>query len=96
MKTIRSGNRKARKKHSCSYCQSDILAGETYHNQTNVFDGVVYDWKGCNHCKEIVEKMWKDRGDPWGYGRNDQDFWEYVSDENINFERKLKGRDKYE
>lgn len=89
MEQIRVKVQKANKNHICNFCGSFILKGETYENQTNVFGGDIYDWKSCNHCKDIVERMMDEDNGYKDNGLNDQDFWDYVSDNNIDFKRRV-------
>lgn len=85
MDNIKTENRKARKIHICSYCGSSIYKGETYENQVNTDGGVIYEWKSCKHCEPIVLRMWKEWGDNSGDGLNDQDFGDFISENDIEF-----------
>jgi hypothetical protein len=60
--------RKAKKNHTCDYCGIEIIAGEKYEDQTNVYDRELYHWKSHLTCKELVDKLemfkdcWYDEG----------------------------------
>lgn len=86
METLRIIKRRARKEHICDTCGSKIYKGEEYDNQTNKFDGGLYTWKQCYHCKPITTDMFEKGYYPDGI--TDQDFQDYVSDHDIDFKRR--------
>lgn len=65
---LRQFNRKARKEHTCDFCGLKIEVGETYEDQTCVYDGEIYQWKSHLSCEELTQKLkmfvdcWHDEG----------------------------------
>lgn len=49
--TIRESTPRARREHRCSLCNRVIRIGETYDRDVNVWDGRIYTWKSCAHCR---------------------------------------------
>lgn len=86
MEEISRKKRKARKEHICDTCGSKIYIGEEYDSQTNKFDGLIYNWKQCNHCKHIVNRMFNEGWFPDGI--TDQMFVDFVADNGIKFKRR--------
>lgn len=86
METIAINKRKTRKEHVCDTCGSRIYKGEEYEMQVNKFDGEIYNWKNCYHCKSIVSRMFEEGYYPDGV--TDQAFWDFVSDNEIIFKRR--------
>lgn len=83
MRVINTKKVKARKRHVCDMCGSNIYPGEEYELQTNEFDNEIYNWKNCYHCKPIVKQM------DMGYypdGITKENFWEFITEYDINFE----------
>jgi len=68
---------KARKQHSCDFCNERIIVGDKYMKSTHVFDGQVYDWKTHNHCNKLAHTM--NMYDDCDEGVSMDDFREYVS-----------------
>lgn len=52
----------ARKPHSCSWCDKEILPGEKYVTSTLKTD-YIYEWRECDRCKPYVDEMFDD--DVW-------------------------------
>ena len=46
----------ARKEHKCDLCGETIHKGETYHRQTNVYEGDVYDWIEHLDCRDVASE----------------------------------------
>lgn len=86
METIWVDKRKSRKEHVCDTCRSKIYPGEVYEVQTNKFNGDLYKWKQCSHCKEVLTKMFKSGYFPDGI--TDQDFDNFLADHEIDFKRR--------
>ena len=87
METIARYKRKARKEHICDTCGSKIYKGEEYEIQTNKYDGKLYTWKSCFHCKPLVRKMYEEGWFPDGY--TDTDFENFLADHpEIEFKRR--------
>lgn len=86
MEMISVKRKKARKNHICDNCGSNVFRGEEYELQTNKVDGHIYNWKNCDHCKDLREQMFRE-----GYypeGANSEDFWSFVVDNGIEFQRR--------
>lgn len=49
--------RKARKEQVCAECRGRIDKGEVYHYHHGVFDGQGVDYKECNDCYTLREKI---------------------------------------
>lgn len=45
----------ANKEHRCEFCCEKIMIGQKYVRQTNVYDGVVYDFITHKECKEVAD-----------------------------------------
>lgn len=86
MEQISNKKTKARKEHICDTCGSKIYIGEEYDLSVNKFDGLIYNWKQCNHCKHIVSRMFKEGWFPDGI--TDQMFHDFVADNGIDFKRR--------
>jgi len=76
MKMIRTIHPTARKNHLCNYCNGTIQVGEKYENQTNVFDGAIYTWKGHIRCQKIMSEL--DMFDTYDEGVTGEDFHESI------------------
>ena len=53
----------ARKPHSCSWCNKEILPGEKYVTSTLKTE-YIYEWRECSRCKPYVDEMFDD--EIWG------------------------------
>lgn len=47
----------AKKEHICEFCGYKIQPGQKYVRQTNVYDGVVYDFITHQECKEVAHEL---------------------------------------
>lgn len=47
----------ANKEHRCEFCFEKITIGQKYVRQTNVYDGVVYDFITHKECKEVADEL---------------------------------------
>ena len=47
----------AKKEHVCEFCCEKIAIGQKYVRQTNVYDGVVYDFITHRECKEVAHEL---------------------------------------
>jgi hypothetical protein len=47
----------AKKEHVCEFCACKIKPGQKYVRQTNIYDGVVYDFITHQECKEVAHKL---------------------------------------
>ena len=68
---------KARKEHSCDYCQRTIAKGEKYEYANWADEGYVWAWKTCRDCLEVIDlyNITND-GDPMSY----EDFVDIIVD----------------
>lgn len=71
---ISSKDRKARKPHSCSYCNGIIEKGEIYNHSFLKCAGEIYDWDSHKECQFIAKELWE-YIDPWD-GMTEDDFQE--------------------
>lgn len=69
----------AKKEHRCEFCCEKIAIGQKYVRQTNVYDGVVYDFITHQECKEVARelRMYDDCGDE---GLDGESFCEYLNE----------------
>jgi hypothetical protein len=72
--------RKAKKEHTCNYCGIEIMAGEMYEDQTNVYDGKLYHWKSHLTCNELVDKLKMFKDCWYSEGLTADDFCTYVDE----------------
>lgn len=80
MITLETATRKARKDHVCNYCGLKIKAGETYTNQTNIFEDL-YHWKSHKSCDDLADElgMFEDVDDEGLTGDGFRDYvWQYL------------------
>lgn len=47
----------AKKEHICEFCGYKIQPGQKYVRQTNVYDGVVYDFITHQECNEVAHEL---------------------------------------
>jgi len=47
----------AKKEHRCEFCCEKIAIGQKYVRQTNVYDGVVYDFVTHQECKDVAHEL---------------------------------------
>ncbi|MDC2233531.1 hypothetical protein [Bacteroides thetaiotaomicron] len=47
----------AQKEHICEFCGCKIQPGQKYVRQTNVYDGIVYDFVTHRECKEVAHEL---------------------------------------
>ncbi len=59
VEVIHTGNIKARKQHTCSWCHSLIKKGQVYKRDTCVCDGILYYWLSCGRCQKYVDEMFQ-------------------------------------
>ena len=50
--------RKARKRHTCSYCNEYIEPGEKYRYDVLKYEGCIYDWFSHEKCAFIADELW--------------------------------------
>lgn len=69
----------AKKEHGCEFCCEKIAIGQKYVRQTNVYDGVVYDFITHQECKDVAHelKMYNDCDDS---GLHDESFREHLDE----------------
>lgn len=84
LETIRTIERKARKKHICDLCNYDINKGEKYTLQTNKFDGAVYNFKMHEKCRFIMNALWN-YADPDDEGMSAEYYQETVDEYCFNY-----------
>lgn len=82
MQLISSSKQKARKQHTCDWCELTIEAGTVYERQ--VFkDDEIFVWKNHISCAEIAHKL--GMFDPYGdEGLGSNDFQEQITEEYKN------------
>lgn len=73
METIRKMNPVAKKEHKCDFCGDTIHIGERYNRQTNVSDGIIYDWVCHEECLNVTSMLDMDEYDD-GYGISEECF----------------------
>lgn len=81
MDTLSQSRPKARKDHTCNYCNGKIKAGEIYENSTHVYDGEIYTWKNHLDCHKLAVEldMFED------YCLTGDDFCDIVSEHFFDF-----------
>lgn len=52
---------KAKKEHRCDLCSKQIVVGDVYVNQRNVYEGTLYTWKGHLACQAVLGEMYRTR-----------------------------------
>ena len=67
--------KKAKKEHTCDWCQCKIDKGEEYQNTTLKFNDL-YIWKSHLHCTKIYQELKMDTYD--GDGVDSDTFMEFV------------------
>lgn len=55
--TLRETYPTAKKEHTCEFCACKIHIGQKYVRQTNVYDGVVYDFITHQECKDVAREL---------------------------------------
>ena len=84
METIKYPHRvKARKKHSCSFCNKKIVVREE-HEVATYHDGYIYDWRTCDRCKPYVQEAFENADYTWYDGMGEQDFHDYMWSEHYD------------
>lgn len=84
MNTIREPHRiKARKAHTCDYCDKQIAVGEEHEVATYAQDGTVYNWRTCDRCRPFVSEAFTNKHyhHLWTDGMGSQDFQDYMWEE---------------
>lgn len=78
MEILNATKPKARKEHTCDLCGLNIHIGETYANETILYDGEIHSFKRHLSCDELAQKlrMYDDCD-----GITSDDFIEYVYEE---------------
>jgi hypothetical protein len=51
--------RKARKLHTCNYCNGSIVPSAEYKYSVHVQDGQLFDWKAHLKCEFIAHELWR-------------------------------------
>lgn len=69
---------KARKEHTCDFCNKKIPKGEEYRYSKIVNGGDLYSWHSCDRCKEYVTKAFKELGDWASDGLTEEMFKEFM------------------
>lgn len=80
---LKSRWRKARKRHTCSYCNEYIEPGEKYRYDVLKCEGCIYDWFSHEKCDFLVSELWEyvDPDD----GMTDDDFREACQNFRFHF-----------
>lgn len=75
----RNENRKARKDHSCDWCEGIIKKDELYDWQKITSDDYgIYEWKAHKHCVEVAS--YYDMFDDWEDGLSQLQFSDSICD----------------
>lgn len=74
---------KARKEHTCDFCNKKISVGEEHTAATYKGD-YVYDWRSCDRCKPYVREAFNSKNNDFSDGLNNQDFYDYMWEEHRN------------
>ena len=56
---------KARKKHKCDCCCSDIKIGQEYIKKAFIQDGMFTNWKECLPCQPVIDEYFDDVHDEY-------------------------------
>lgn len=56
---ISQQDRKARKAHTCSYCNGTIKKGEIYEHSKLAYEGEIYEWKSHKDCSMVANELWE-------------------------------------
>lgn len=56
---INQQDRKARKAHTCSYCNYTIEKGEPYDWTQLKYEGKMYEWKAHKDCSVVASELWE-------------------------------------
>lgn len=75
---------RARKEHSCDYCEKKIVIGEEHEISTYASEGMVYDWRVCDRCKPFVDEAFSNDDYSWDDGMNNQEFHDYMWEEHYD------------
>lgn len=78
MKTLRDKRVRAKKEHTCDFCEKKIMKGEKYQLSTHIYDGDIYDWHGCDRCRKYVEYAFKELGDLLDEGLTAEEFYDFM------------------
>ena len=78
METLSNKRVRARKEHTCDFCEKKIAKGEEYRRSIHVYDDEIYSWCSCDRCKKYVGMAFRDYGDLVGDGLTEQDFRDYM------------------
>lgn len=68
MELYRRTHPKAKKPHTCEFCNKEIHIGEKYSYETGKYDGEMFTRKLCLVCEDMLESYCRDEG----YGEFDQ------------------------
>ena len=77
MEIIKESQPKARKSHTCDFCNQKIIINEVYHRQTIVNDGDIYEWVNHKHCLELAIKL-KMYDEYRSEGLTESEFCDYI------------------
>lgn len=83
---------KARKSHSCDFCDKTIFVGEEHTISTYAMDGSVYDWRECDRCKVYVKEAFNNKDYSWDDGMNNQQFHDYMWSEHYEIAKEWWGK----
>lgn len=78
METLSSKIVKARKEHTCDFCEKKIVKGEEYRRSTHVHEDTIYTWHSCDRCKEYVSMAFEYLCDFAEDGLTNADFRDYM------------------
>jgi hypothetical protein len=78
METIKDKRVKAKKEHSCDFCEKKIVKGEEYRLSTHVYDNQIFDWHSCDRCKEYVSFAFEELGVYLSEGLTADEFHDFM------------------
>ena len=71
---------KARKEHTCDFCNKKIPKGEEYRYSKIVNGGDLYNWHSCDRCKAYVADAFVELGDLIDEGLTQEMFREFMQE----------------
>lgn len=81
MDTLVDKRVKARKEHTCDFCNKTISKGEEYRYSKIAYEGEIYSWHSCDRCKPYVTEAFKELGDLIDEGLTQEMFREFMHEE---------------
>ncbi len=69
---------KAKKEHTCDFCNKVIAKSEEYRLSTIAYEGTIYNWHSCDRCKTYVTEAFEVLGDLIDDGLTQEMFEEFM------------------